>query len=81
MKQSEIDNKIKEYREKHPRCKYCKYKKLIYTPPAVANDIWKCTLKDKFNFRYSYNLEGDWILYDDLFSIINECSSRLVRGV
>ena len=63
MKQSEISNKIKEYREKHLRCKYCKYKKLIHTPPAVANDIWKCTLKDKFIFRYSYNLEGIFCKY------------------
>lgn len=40
-----MDNKIIEYRNKHPRCRYCKYFKRRITP--VLSDYCECVLKDK----------------------------------
>ena len=35
------------YRLNHPRCKYCKYKKLIQPPHCICPDYYKCLVKDK----------------------------------
>lgn len=36
-----------QYRQHHPRCKYCKYKKLIQPPLGICSDYYKCLVKDK----------------------------------
>ena len=36
-----------EYRNKHHRCKYCKYSKLIVPPHYIAPDYYICLVKDK----------------------------------
>lgn len=51
-----MDNKIIEYRNKHPRCRYCKYFKRITTP--VLSDYCKCVLKDKLVKEYFLDIRG-----------------------
>lgn len=40
-----MDKNIKEYREKHPNCKWCKYHKYRY---KCEWDWEECILKDKW---------------------------------
>ena len=47
---------LKQYRQEHPRCRYCVYHKETYPPIAVgAFSIHKCILKDRVikNFLFS----------------------------
>ena len=44
-------DKIVEYRKKHPRCRYCKYRKRISIPGdmlLLSSYYLKCSLKDKY---------------------------------
>ena len=43
-------DKIVEYRKKHPRCRYCKYRKHIPIPGylTLSSYYLKCSLKDKY---------------------------------
>lgn len=42
-----MDIKIKEYRNKHHRCKYCKFLRYVHPPFDIACSYRKCCLKDK----------------------------------
>ena len=42
-----MDNKIRDYRTKHKRCKWCKYYKYRQFPHWVDICIKDCLLKDK----------------------------------
>lgn len=43
-----MDKEIIKYRQKHPRCRYCKYCEIIVPPIALPMDsYYKCILKDK----------------------------------
>lgn len=42
-----MDEKIKEYRTKHKKCKWCKYFKYNYAPCQLTYDWYTCELKDK----------------------------------
>lgn len=49
-------DKITEYRNKHPRCRYCKYHEIKWTPdsltcPIVRIDICQLKKKDIANIR------------------------------
>ena len=66
-----MTNNIEEYRTKHPRCRYCKYHEIEWTPdlltcPTVRIDI--CQLKKKYianirgftgKFCRGFESEGD----------------------
>ncbi len=56
MKKRKIMNKIIEYRNKHPRCRYCKYSYLLNAPKYLNIWIHKCDLKDEvikfFDWKY-----------------------------
>lgn len=46
-----MDTLIKEYRTKHKKCKWCKYKE--YINPDMCYPYDKCILKDKvINYDY-----------------------------
>ena len=49
-------NKIIEYRNNHPRCRYCKYSYLLNAPKYLNIWIHKCDLKDEiikfFDWKY-----------------------------
>lgn len=49
-----MEQNIKEYREKHPRCKYCKYERLVMGISPYS--YYRCELKDK----YISSLKSDW---------------------
>ena len=51
-----MDSKINEYRNKHPRCRYCKYFKYRITP--VLSDYCECVLKDKLVKEYFLDIHG-----------------------
>ena len=55
-------DKVVEYRKKHPRCRYCKYKKCIPTPGYItlSSHYFKCFLKDKYldNGSLFWDLKG-----------------------
>ena len=38
---------VLKYREKHPRCRYCKFYKYITPPAGNCQGYDKCILKDK----------------------------------
>lgn len=52
-------DKIIEYRKKHPRCRYCKYRKRISIPDCMLLSSYylKCSLKDKY-------LDDDGLFWD-----------------
>lgn len=61
-----MTDKIKEYRTKHPRCRYCRYKKIINGNPVwISSADWrKCSLKDKdINGLVYYNIAGCFCKY------------------
>lgn len=45
-----MDEKMREYRESHKRCKFCSYCKRG-GPPVVLPDWFECQLKDKIIHR------------------------------
>lgn len=51
-----IVNKITAYRNKHPRCRYCRYSYLLNAPKFLNIWIHKCDLKDRrirfFDWEY-----------------------------
>lgn len=49
-----MEQNIREYREKHPRCKYCKYERLVMG--ITSYSYYRCELKDK----YIGSLKSDW---------------------
>ena len=61
-----MTNKIIEYRNKHPRCRYCRYSKYIIVPVLLWDfaDYRECTLKDRIikDFFY-YNIAGMFCRY------------------
>ena len=42
-----MDSKIKKYRTKHKKCKWCKYHKYNYAPCNLTANWYTCELKDK----------------------------------
>lgn len=48
-----MDEKIIEYRQNHPRCRYCKYKKREETCKYMpgASVYYVCCLKDKYLYE------------------------------
>ncbi len=48
-------DKITEYRNKHPRCRYCKYSKYVTVPVVLwdSHDYCECVLKDKI-IKYDF---------------------------
>lgn len=54
-------DKIVEYRKKHPRCRYCKFKKMISKGLMIGiPEYYVCNLKDKYlndNFLF-WDLKG-----------------------
>ena len=50
-------DKITEYRNKHPRCRYCKYSKYVTVPVLLWNscDYHECVLKDKIIKHWFYD--------------------------
>lgn len=40
-----MDEKVLKYRQKHKRCKYCKY--LVYRSPRFSPSYIECKAKDK----------------------------------
>ena len=51
-----MDTKINEYRNKHPRCRYCKYSKYVTAPVLLWDcDYHECVLKDKIIKYWFYN--------------------------
>lgn len=48
-------DKITEYRNKHPRCRYCKYSKYVTVPVVLwdSHDYYECVLKDKI-IKYDF---------------------------
>ena len=59
-------NKIIEYRNKHPRCRYCKYSYLLDAPRHLNVWIYKCALKDKVIYCYDYQFCGCFCKYFEL---------------
>ena len=47
-----------QYRQHHPRCRYCRYKKLIQPPLGVCSDYYKCLVKDKIISEVFWNWRG-----------------------
>ena len=42
-----MDEKVKKYRKKYPKCSWCKYYEHIYPKSYLCfNDFEKCALKD-----------------------------------
>lgn len=50
-------DKITEYRNKHPRCRYCKYSKYVTVPVLLWNscDYHECVLKNKIIKHWFYD--------------------------
>lgn len=50
-------DKITEYRNKHSRCRYCKYSKYVTVPVLLWNscDYHECVLKDKIIKHWFYD--------------------------
>ena len=49
---------VMEYRQTHPRCKYCKYKHYV-SNPLCGTGIFRCELKDKALFdTLFWNIKG-----------------------
>lgn len=42
-----IDEKVLKYRNKHKKCKYCKYLRLIVPCVDIVPAYYKCVAKDK----------------------------------
>lgn len=59
-----MDAKIKEYRTKHKKCKWCKYYRTVERWVGVDYYLWgECVLKDKFiNWEDLYNLCRYYVL-------------------
>ena len=55
-----IMNKIIKYRNKHPRCRYCKYNKFIEKKFLYDEEVHECIIKKTFflNENFIYNLRG-----------------------
>lgn len=53
-------DKIVEYRKKHPRCKYCKFKRLVSKGLMIGiPEFWVCDLKDKIiDDTFFWTLKG-----------------------
>ena len=47
-----MDEKVLNYRKKHPKCKYCKWLKFICTKTIPCNDYYICKAKDKIIRKY-----------------------------
>ena len=65
-------DKIIEYRNKHPRCRYCKYSYLLNAPRHINIWIHKCKLKDKAIYFFDYNFCGCFCKYFELGEIKND---------
>ena len=42
-----MDEKVLNYRKKHPKCNYCKWLKYISISSLPMTDFYKCKAKDK----------------------------------
>lgn len=47
-----------QYRQHHPRCKYCKYCELIVPPSYICSDYYECLVKDKIISELFWNWRG-----------------------
>ena len=42
-----MDSKVKKYRKKHPKCKFCKYLKHVIPHVSIVPSYYLCEAKDK----------------------------------
>ena len=47
MRGESVDEKVYEYRKRHPCCNYCKYLKLEVPPVYCVSSYYNCKAKDK----------------------------------
>ena len=65
-----MDNKILEYRKRHPRCRYCKYNEIVDLSrlPIDSIDVYeKCALKDKYLYDACSNIKRNYKNYKGIF--------------
>lgn len=54
-----MDSHLLDYRNKHPRCKYCKYHKNEVKGMMLGiPNYWVCKLKDKMLNDWFWDLKG-----------------------
>ena len=51
-----------QYRQHHPRCKYCKYCELIIPPSYICSDYYEYLEKDKIISELFWNWKGMFCL-------------------
>ena len=52
-----MDEKVYEYRKRHPCCNYCKYLKLEVPPVYCVSSYYNCKAKDRIiHFIYMWRI-------------------------